>query len=429
MTGVRLQARDRALLDGNGGEAARLAMRMVLRVAEISGAKSLIDVTCAHIDGCLYHGRASLDLAERLVALGARVIVPTTLNVGLLDLLHPELNRGDRETAARARRLMDCYVAMGCEPTWTCAPYQLPRRPGFGEQIAWAESNAIVFANSVLGARTDRYGDFIDIFAAITGRVPDAGLHRDENRRGQVLFVLRGVPDRLLAEDVLYPVLGHLIGAEAGTRVPVIDGLLRDISEDRLKALGAAAASSGAVALFHVVGVTPEAPTLDAAFHGGKPERIVEVTPSQLRAARDALSNVSRQSTADMLAAVSLGTPHFSLAEFQQLVQLLDGRRVHDDVALFVSTARHIAAELEARGWAEILRRAGAQLVMDTCTYLTPIIPERRGVVMTNSAKWAYYAPGNIGVDVVFGSLEECVTSAAEGRIVRSDDLWAEVRS
>ncbi|MGH7555388.1 MAG: aconitase X [Longimicrobiales bacterium] len=441
MTGLRLQERDRALLDGEEGEAARLAMRMIVRVAEITGAQSLIDVTCAHIDGCLYHGRASLDLAERLVALGARVTVPTTLNVGLLDLLHPELNRADHETAGRARRLMDCYVAMGCEPTWTCAPYQLPRRPRFGEQIAWAESNAIVFANSVLGARTDRYGDFIDIFAAITGRVPDAGLHREENRRGQVLFVLHGVPDRLLAEDVLYPVLGHLVGAEAGTRVPVIDGLPEDTSEDRLKALGAAAASSGAVALFHAVGVTPEAPTLDAALQGGKPERIVEVTPSRLRAARDALSNRSRpsivnsrqsivdsrQSTDDRLAAVSLGTPHFSLAEFEQLMRLLGGRRVHDDVALYVSTARHIEAELEVRGWAEILRRAGAHLVVDTCTYLTPIIPEPRGVVMTNSAKWAYYAPGNIGVDVVFGSLDECVASAVEGRIVRSDALWAEV--
>jgi predicted aconitase len=429
MTGLRLEERDRALLDGEGGEAARLAMRMLVRVAEIAGAHSLIDVTCAHIDGCLYHGRASLDLAERLVALDARVSVPTTLNVGLLDLLHPQLNRSDPETVKRARRLMDCYVEMGCEPTWTCAPYQLPRRPHLGEQIAWAESNAIVFANSVLGARTDRYGDFIDIFAAITGRVPDAGLHRTENRRGQVLFVMRDVPDRLLAEDVLYPVLGHLIGAEAGTRVPVIDGLPTDTSEDRLKALGAAAASSGAVALFQVIGVTPEAPTLDAALQGSIPERTVEVTMSRLRAARDELSNSRRQSTADALSAVSLGTPHFSLAEFEQLIRLLDGRRVHDDVALYVSTARHIATELEVRGWAEILRGAGAQLVVDTCTYLTPIIPEPRGVVMTNSAKWAFYAPGNIGVDVVFGSLDECVTSAAEGRIVRSDDLWAEVPS
>jgi predicted aconitase len=234
-----------------------------------------------------------LDFAERLVAGGGRVAVPTTLNVSSLDLLHPELYRGDPETARQARRLMDAYVALGCAPTWTCAPYQLPGRPAFGEQIAWAESNAIVFANSVLGARTDRYGDFMDIAAALTGRAPDAGLHRTENRRARVLFRLRGVPERLLGEDVLYPVLGHLVGAEAGTAVPVLDGLPASATEDQLKALGAGAASSGAVALFHAVGVTPEAPTLDAALHGRAPERVVEVTPAALRAARDSLTTAA----------------------------------------------------------------------------------------------------------------------------------------
>ena len=126
-------------------------------------------ITSAHIDGCLFHGQAGLDFAERLLAEGARVEVPTTLNVSSLDLLHPPLYRGDPETARSARRLMEVYEAMGCQPTWTCAPYQLPDRPGFGQQIAWAESNAIVFANSVLGARTNRYGDFLDISCAVMG--------------------------------------------------------------------------------------------------------------------------------------------------------------------------------------------------------------------------------------------------------------------
>src|SRR4051794_25235237 len=154
------------MLAGERGEAARLAMRIVAQSARVLGATRLIDVSSAHIDGCLYHGQASLDFVERLVARGGPGAGPAAPNVRPLDLLHPRLFRGDATTAAQARRLMDAYVALGCTPTWTCAPYQLPQRPGLGEQIAWAESNAIVFANSVLGARTNRYGDFLDICAA-----------------------------------------------------------------------------------------------------------------------------------------------------------------------------------------------------------------------------------------------------------------------
>lgn len=402
-------------------EGAALAGRIVDRMAELAGAPGLIDIASAHVDGCLYHGQAGLDFAERLVASGARVSVPTTLNVGSLDLLHPHLYRGDAATAERARRLMDCYVALGCEPTWTCAPYQLARRPGFGEQIAWAESNAIVFANSVLGARTNRYGDFMDACAAIAGRVPDTGLHRTENRRGRLVFRLRGVPRRLLEVDVLYPVLGHLVGLESGPLVPVIDGLPPGVDEDRLKALGAAAASSGSVALFHAVGVTPEAPTLDEALHGERPERTVEVGPALLRRARDELTTAGD----GLLAAVSLGTPHFSVAEFEQLVRLLErlpGPQAAVDV--YVSTSRRVLAEVERRGWLGTLEDAGIQLVVDTCTYVTPILRRTDGPVMTNSAKWAYYAPGNLGVEVVFGSLEECLRSAAAGRVWRDPELW-----
>ena len=151
--------------------------------------------------------------------------MPATLNVSSLDLLHPGLIRLDVDTGSKARRLMDAYVAMGCRPTWTCAPYQLEHRPAFGEHVAWAESNAIVFANSVLGARTNRYGDFIDICAAVTGRVPEAGLHLDEHRRGRVVFRLADdIPARLLHDEITPTCVGHIVGADSGTRVPVIVG-------------------------------------------------------------------------------------------------------------------------------------------------------------------------------------------------------------
>jgi len=251
---VELSGRDRALLQGAEGEAAALAMRIIVEMSGVMGADRLIDVVSAHVDGCLYHGLAGLGFAERLAGGGARVAIPTTLNVGYLDLLHPWLNRAGPQIVSNARRQMDLYVAMGCRPTWTCAPYQLPERPAFGEHVAWAESNAIAFCNSVLGARTNRYGDFIDVCAAITGRVPLAGLHLDEERKARLVLRLDGVPGRLLASDVLYPVLGHLLGREAGSTVAAIVGLPAGTSEDRMKAIGAAGASSGSVAMFHVVG-------------------------------------------------------------------------------------------------------------------------------------------------------------------------------
>jgi predicted aconitase len=362
-----------------------------------------------------------LDFAERLVELGGTVVVPTTLNVGTLDLLHPELFQGDEETARKGRRLMEAYVSLGCEPTWTCAPYQLPTRPALGEHIAWAESNAIVFANSVLGARTNRYGDFIDICAALSGRVPEAGLHRTEERRGQIVFRPRGLPARLLDEDVFYPVLGHLVGQEAGTLVPVLDGLPPSVNEDRMKALGAAAASSGSVALVHVVGVTPEAGSLDQALQGQPPQRTIDVTPEAIRAARDSLTT----SGEGPLVAVCLGTPHFSQEEFRHLVSLLDDFALHPSVDFYVTTSRHVLNGVEERGWLPILAEAGIELIVDTCTYVTPILRRRDGLVMTNSAKWAYYAPGNLGVEVAFGSLEECVGSAQKGEVWRDPALWS----
>ena len=319
---VALTEADRSRLNGDHGEAAALATRILVETGAVMGAERLIDIASAHVDGCLYHGLAGLEFAERLVSGGARVSVPTTLNVSSLDLLHPDRGRGDPASAENARRQMDLYVAMGCRPTWTCAPYQLPRRPAFGEQVAWAESNAIVFCNSVLGARTNRYGDFIDVCAAIAGRAPLAGLHLDDERRARLLLRLEGVSTRLMASDAPYPVLGHVLGKEAGTAVAAIGGLPADTGEDRLKAIGAAAASSGSVAMFHALGITPEAPTLEAAT-GGSEVAEIAVTAARLRAARDELATA----TGDALGAVSVGTPHASLAELERLAGLVAKRR------------------------------------------------------------------------------------------------------
>lgn len=418
---LELTGEERDLLDGGAGEAAQLAMRMVVALGRMVGAQRLLPVTQAHIDSCLYHGRAGLDFARRLADAGGRVRVPTTLNVSSLDLRHPDRVRLDGGERDEARALMDAYTAMGCRPTWTCAPYQLASRPERGEHIAWAESNAIVFANSVLGARTERYGDFIDICAALTGRVPDAGLHRDAPRRGRAVFDLAALPGALLDETVLFPLLGHAVGARTGTRIPVIDGLPATASEDDCKALGAAAASSGGVAMFHAVGITPEAPTRDVALHGQDPDEVVAVTTGMLREAREELTTTDT----DQLAAVSVGTPHFSVAEFDRLAQLFAAAGAPSQVPFYVNTGRDVWDEVVARGWATGFDDAGVRVVTDTCTYITPVLDVRDGAVMTDSAKWAYYAPGNIGVEAVFASLAECVTSAVRGRVTLDGDLGA----
>lgn len=409
---------DRAMLGGERGEAAALAMRIVVDMARVWEAERLIDIASAHIDGCLYHGPTGVEFAERLIEGGARVVVPATLNVSSLDLLHPHLVRLDPGTAASARRLMDAYVAMGCRPTWTCAPYQLPERPGFGEHVAWAESNAIVFANSVLGARTNRYGDFIDICAAITGRVPEAGLHLAARRGARIVFRLEGIADHLLRDEVTPTCVGHIIGRQTGSQVAAIVGLPSDTSEDRLKALGAAAASSGAVAMFHAVGVTPEAPTLEAALGGRPAEREIVVTPGDLRAARDELTT----SPDGPIGAVSVGTPHLSRSELERLAAMVE--EAQPAVPFYANTGRDVA--LGAGAIVERLADARVTVVTDTCTYVTPILHDIHGPVMTNSAKWAWYAPGNLGFEVVFGSLEECVRSAALGRVWRDPGLWGD---
>jgi predicted aconitase len=410
---VDLSSFDRELLNGVHGGGAAFAMRLLTRFAEAVDARSFIDIEAAHVDGCLYHGRASLDFAERMIELGGKVRVPTTLNVGSVDLIHPELFRGTREHAENGARLMRAHVELGCAPTFTCAPYQSASRPRFGAQIAWGESNAIVFANSVIGARTNRYGDFIDLCCAMTGRAPAYGLHLSENRLARALVEIASIPDEWDLERVAVAV-GHAIGRRCGSLVPAIVGLPSSISEDDLKALGAAAASSGAVGLFHVDGVTPEAPDLKTACGGRAPELLLRLTAEDLREAALSLSSVADGAS---LGAVSLGTPHFSIDQFARLMPLIDGARPLVDI--FVNCSRGTLDEVRKRGWEAPLRAAGVTVVADTCVYVSALLQAGIGTVMTNSGKCAYYAPGNLGVGIAYGSLGECVASARAGKVVR----------
>jgi predicted aconitase len=420
---VDLTDYDRALLGGEKGKALQFAMEVVVRAGEVMGAPHLIDVSFAHIDACHYQGQAHLDFIRFMAEHGARFEIPawtTTLPISLTG-------REAREDAdpillRDARAVADLYVVLGCKPMWTCAPYQLPGGPKFGDQIVVGESNAVVYYNSVIGARTNKYGDFFDACAGLTHRAPFAGLHRDEERAAHIVLDIRNLPEALRHTELFCHVLGHLAGRRAGSRVPAVVGLPKETPGDSLKAIGAACAASGGVGMFHAVGITPEAPTLEAATQGRVPDETIAVRAEMIIAARDSLSSAG----AGAISMVAVGTPHFSFTEFEALVRLLDGRKVAPGVAFYASTSRHVAALLKAKGWAESLERSGVDVLVDTCTYWAPPVRACSGRVMTNSAKWAYYAPGMLPVEVAFGGLDDCVESAVHGEVRRSKVGWSD---
>ncbi|CAB4329708.1 unannotated protein [freshwater metagenome] len=420
-----LTTEEQAMLAGANGPAVAMCMRIIVGVANANGAEKLIEIESAHADGTLYHGEAGLDFTEKLVALGGKVKVRTTTNVGSLDLLHPDLVHGDKTLMEHGRRLMDAHIALGCEPTWSCAPYQAGHRPAFGTHVAWAESNAIAFVNSVLGARSDRYGDFLDLSAAVTGRVPFGGLHHDAARKAVLVLDFSQIDSKMFAEDAAWAALGVILGNRAGTRVAAMVGLPGDLSdggvtEDRLKGMGATGASAGGVGLFHVVGITPEAPTLEAIV--APSAEYVVMTAEDVRQARDQLSTTA----SDKLDAVSLGTPHFSIAEFRALAEVIgDGPKFAEYIDFYISTSRDVMSRAKDLGYLDIFLAAGGRVLTDTCTYVTPVMSTNVKNVMTNSGKWAWYAPGNLGIDTVLGSLSECVASARAGRVVRDESLWS----
>ncbi len=411
---------DQELLAGKHGPAAKFAISIIHRMAPVYGTHEFLDISAAHIDSSIYIGEAGLDFAERLASMGAQVAVPTTLNVSGLDEHNWQEWAVPAVWAEKAHRQMLAYESMGCVPTWTCTPYQDRMRPVFGQQIAWGESNAIAFANSVIGARTERYPDLFDICCAITGRAPAVGLHLDGNRAGELLVNLVDIPERLQSNDSFYPVFGHLLGKLAKDQIPVVQGLTQKPAEDQLKALCAGVASSGAVALFHLVGITPEAPTLKAAFHGRLPKVESDVTFKDLISARQDLSTY-KDGTVQM---VVLGSPHFSLTEFKQLAPLLKGKHVHPDVKFLVTTNRLMAGLAQQAGILDVVRDFGGQITVDTCILATPMLPADIKLLMTNSAKYAYYAPGLLDTQITFGSLEDCVDSAVMGKVIRDDSLW-----
>ncbi|MFN3443975.1 MAG: aconitase X, partial [Rhizobium rosettiformans] len=406
---IALTDRDQAILAGERGEAAAVAMRIVLRMAALEGARELIDITRAHIDGCIYTGPGGLAFAEKLRDLGGRVVVPTTLNAISVDHRRWQVQGVAEALGRSAAAVADAYVAMGAQPTFTCAPYLLDDRPARDEQIVWAESNAVVYANSVLGARTMKYPDYLDIAIALTGRAPKAGCHLPEERLPQIRVTVPPLED---VDDSLWPLLGYLIGTVSPDAIPLVEGVSQHLPDtDALKAFGAAFATTSAAPMFHIADVTPEAQS---------PGAFAALDLSTISLTHDDLQRAWRElngAGAGPVQLVSLGNPHFSATELAALADLCRGKRRHASVPLVVTCGRAEMVKAEAAGDLEALADFGVTLVNDTCWCMVtePIIPVEAEVIMTNSGKYAHYGPGLTGRTMRFGSLAACVDAAVTG--------------
>ncbi|MBP7002685.1 aconitase family protein [Amaricoccus sp.] len=401
--GLALTAQDRAMLEGAEGEGVRQAMRIVCAMAMQQGADRLIDVTQGHIDGCIYASPANLTFAERMAATGARVRIPTTMNAISVDHANWRRQGVPPDFGRPAQRLADAYVRMGCRPTFTCAPYLLDTAPAEGETIAWSESNAVIFANSVLGARTAKHPDFLDLCIALTGRAPLAGVYLDADRRARRIVDV-DLPSRI--DDAFWPLVGYLAGKAAPDRIPLLRGLAAAApSRDDLKALCAAFGTTSAAPMLHVAGVTPEAarvaPDADHAT----------ITRADMAAGWQLLNQGS-----DEIDLVAIGSPHASIGECRALAEALAGRSVR--VATIVTAGRQVIADLQAAGAYASLQRSGVEIIPDLCwcSITEPVFPGRTRTVMTNSGKYAHYGPGLSGRAVRFGSVAACVEAAVTGR-------------
>jgi predicted aconitase/predicted aconitase with swiveling domain len=408
---IALTARDHALLDGDHGRAAQAAMQIVVEAASIYSADRLVDVTRAHIDGCIYTGAGGLMFAEKLRDWGGSVAVPTTLNSISVDQRRWRAQGIADAFGAPASRLADAYVEMGARPTFTCAPYLLEDRPGRDEQIVWAESNAVVYANSVLGARTMKYPDYLDICIALTGRAPLAGCHLDEGRRPQMAIDVSGLE---IGDDAFYPLLGYYAGQVAGSRIPLIVGLEKaGPDSDDLKAFGAAFATTSAAPMFHIAGVTPEF------SDGSSPSDLKDLPLATItvEALAGAWRELNGEDAVDAIGLIALGNPHCSLEELERLATLCEGRRRHSDVKLIVTCGRDIYRRADGKSLIARLEAFGVEFVNDTCWCMIaePIIPPDVATIMTNSGKYAHYGAGLSGRRMAFGSLAQCVEAAESG--------------
>jgi len=363
--------------------------------------------------------------------MGGKVRVPTTVNAISVDKRRWMQFGIPEELGKPASALADSLTNLGATPTFTCAPYLLEGAPKLGEQVTWAESNAVIFANSVLGARTQKYADFLDVFISLTGRAPYVGPHLDEGRRATLVLQLPKDISKLRAaiDDSFWEVLGYLAGLKAGKRIPIISGTKGlEPTMDNLKALCGSFGTTSASPMLHVEGVTPEAPTVEAAISlGGKVDRstieTIDIGLDDLEAAFETLDSCSEATSVEL---VALGSPHLSLGEVAHLSELCKERRRHPSVSFVLTLGRTVMAEAMQAGHLKSLEHFGATILNDTCWCMLtePVVPPQSTTLLTNSAKYAHYAPGLVNRQVRFHSLAGCVDTAVHGKVPLEKPGW-----
>ncbi len=409
-----LTPEQRAVLEGSRGPYLAACMRWLVEWGEVMGARRLVRCENTHVllpvPNLVARGASPRTLEAFVEGLREACRHPVaphclatvhTLFVTLDELDVPE---NDPDQVRLQREIAGMAARAGYLTTFTCAPYLVGNVPLKGEICAWTESSAVVYANSILGARTTRHGNESAIAASLLGVVPEFGVLLDENRRGtlrvEVAVELRHPTD--------WGALGYFTGRLAGLGIPVFENLRRP-SQEEAKQLCAALATSGGVTMCHIAGVTPEAPSLEAAFHGRPPHERVVFTAQSLRETYDSLRNA----TGDELDAVILGCPHASLRELAQVARRLEGRRVAPGVRLWINAARATRCAADAMGLTQIIEAAGGRILCDTCP-TNMRIPCRR--LATDGFKQAHYARGMTGAEVIVASTEACLRAALVGR-------------
>ncbi|OGA25828.1 MAG: hypothetical protein A3I01_10080 [Betaproteobacteria bacterium RIFCSPLOWO2_02_FULL_65_24] len=421
---MKLNAEEQALLDGREGEAVARAMDLLVRYGEALGAERLVDTrnVCGTVGAStpvlrdFANGPGGLDAVFSEFNLDSPVVVKIPLAkvftcqlIQGLDPTHAQTQGVKPDVLALHRKQEDFSARVGIQLMNTCTPYQVGNIPVKGEHCAWMESSAVIYCNSVLGARTNTEGRESTGAAMLTGKIPYWGYHQEENRLGTHLVEL----EQDVRSTADWGMLGYYIGDIVQDRIPVITGVREVPNMERLKHFGAAASSSGGVELYHMVGITPEARTLEEAFGSRNPTASLVYGPAERKATFEKLNAAAHDTDVDY---VMLGCPHYTIEQIWEACRLLEGKRLHPDCSLWIFTPRAIRELADKNGYTRIISDAGGVLMSDTCTALGQVMPKGTKVAAVDSAKQAHYMPAIMGVQCWFGSTEDCINAAITGK-------------
>ncbi len=421
---MNLTDEERAMLDGRDGPAVQAAMDLLMRYGRALGAERLVETNnvVASISATtpfmrdFARRKGGMDAVFSEFSLDSETVVTIPKVRAFTSHVQLGFDPGngaamgvDEETLQFYRKGEAFTTGLGVQATNTCTPYQVGNIPTRGEHCAWMESSAVIYCNSVLGARTNTEGRESVGAAMLTRRIPYWGYHIDANRRGTHHVQL----DIEVETTADWGLLGYWIGERVQERVPVVEGVTRIPNLARLKHFGASAASSGGVEMYHLVGITPEAPSVEQAFGGNSPLEALRYGQAERRETWERINSTGVETAVDY---VMLGCPHYTIEQIWEATQLLEGRKVHPDCALWIFTPRAIKALADRNGYTQIIEDAGGVLMTDSCSAMSRAAPKGTRVVALDSAKQAHYLPAILGVQAWFGTTAECIEAACTGR-------------